>query len=51
MDYIEFMWWKLIGMAVLAFLWGLFCGWNGLELNGRQKQQAPNARAKSETQD
>lgn len=26
MDYIDFMWAKLIGMVILAFLWGLFCG-------------------------
>jgi hypothetical protein len=26
MEFTDYMLWKLIGMAVLAFCWGLFCG-------------------------
>lgn len=51
MDYIDFMIWKALGMVCLAFLWGLFCGWNRLELNGRPKQQAPRAGSTPESRD
>lgn len=38
MDYIDYMWWKLVAFAVAAFFWGLYCGFTGRELTGRRKE-------------
>lgn len=35
MDYTDWLWLKLIGFAVAAFIWGFKCGNNGLDLTGR----------------
>ncbi len=42
MEFSDFMLWKLLGLVALAFVWGIFCGVNDLELNGQRKQQGPN---------
>lgn len=41
-DYLEFKLWKLGAFLALCFVWGIFCGWNGLQLNGRPKGQGPS---------
>lgn len=35
MDYVDFMLWKLLALAIIAFVWGLFCGISGLPLDPR----------------
>jgi hypothetical protein len=50
-DFLDYMLWKAIVLVVLAFVWGIFCGWNGLGLNGRPLQQGRRAATDSESQD
>jgi len=38
MDYIDYLLWKLGALVLLAFIWGLITGWNGLDLSGRPRQ-------------
>ena len=51
MDYLEFKLWKALVLVVLAFAWGIYCGWNGLALNGRPPQRERRGEAGSEVQD
>lgn len=44
MDYLEFKLWKALAFVALAFVWGVYCGWKGLELTGRPKSQQPERR-------
>lgn len=37
MDYLDYMLWKLAGMAFLAFCWGLYCGITGRPLGREQR--------------
>jgi hypothetical protein len=34
MEYTDFMLWKLIGFAAVAFVWGIVCGYMGWPLSG-----------------
>ena len=48
MEYLDYMLWKLAGMALLAFVWGVFCGITGRNLRGERHaagsaEQAPPA--------
>ncbi len=37
-DYIAFKLLKLLGLVVLAFIWGFLCEWTGRDLSGRKKE-------------
>lgn len=41
MEFSDYMLWKALALVALAFLWGIYCGWTGRELNGQKPQQAP----------
>jgi hypothetical protein len=37
-DYVDFLFWKLIVICVLAFVWGVYCGATGRSLAGGRSE-------------
>lgn len=49
MDYLEFALWKLGLFGLAAFVWGVFCGLNGLSLRG-EPLEGPSAEARDSSE-
>ena len=51
MSYTDYLWTKFILLVIAAFVWGLYTGWKGLDLNGQPRQQGQNGTKAAPPQD